>query len=287
MTSSEDAAHYADFNNPHNVTAEQAKALALSGGTMTGAIKWNEGKAEIVGQSDGNFVIRNKKLTEDGNDDILAFQNTELLQNLLRVYRNGVPYSVYGQHNKPSASDVGAVAKTGGTMTGALTINKPSNWAQIIVNSPSGNYRSFEADDSRVRIDVRDDTHTTDRRFLDIFSNAGESDVAGAMKLCQVVDGVSVAYPIFHKGNKPSGSYDGSGSATERQIQVGGIGTTLLVSSKYGVVFVYAEGARAYTTSSTSVYEDTKAKFVNGVLTLANSYTALNASGVVYSYEVL
>ena len=104
--------HFDDRNNPHKVTAEQTGALPIEGGVMTGAVQWNDGKTGIIGQSDGNVVIRNYKLTDEGNDDVLAFQNTEILKNMLRMYRNGVPYSVYGQHNKPDPSDIGAIPST-------------------------------------------------------------------------------------------------------------------------------------------------------------------------------
>lgn len=104
--------HIDDISNPHKVTAEQAGALPTTGGVMTGAVQWNEGKTGIVGQGDGNLVFRNYKLTESGNDDVLAFQNTEVRQNMLRMYRNGVPYSIYGQHNKPSPADIGAISST-------------------------------------------------------------------------------------------------------------------------------------------------------------------------------
>lgn len=112
FTVSEAGDHFSNFSNPHKVTASQVGALPTTGGVMTGSVQWNDGKTGIIGQSDGNVVIRNYKLTESGNDDVLSFHNTELLQNLLRVYRNGVPYSIYGQHNKPSSADIGAIPST-------------------------------------------------------------------------------------------------------------------------------------------------------------------------------
>ena len=98
-------------DNPHGVTAGQVGALPTSGGVMTGKIEWHDGQTQIDAQGDGNFVIRNLKLTEEANDDAIVFHNTLDLQHVLQIYRNGTPYLVYGEHNKPTASDVGALSR--------------------------------------------------------------------------------------------------------------------------------------------------------------------------------
>lgn len=114
--------HIDDRNNPHKVTAEQVGALPLTGGIMKGKIEWNDGKTHVVGQGDGNFIVRNYKTSEDGNDDFLAFHNILPLNSVLRVYRNGVPYSIYGQHNKPTAKDVGALPVKLGDVDSTLKV---------------------------------------------------------------------------------------------------------------------------------------------------------------------
>lgn len=123
--------HISDKNNPHGVTAAQVGALPVTGGQMKASIGWNDGKTFVVGQGDGNFIIRNYKLSEEGNDDFLAFHNTLPLQNVLRIYRNGTPYDVYGKHNKPTASDVGALPIEGGVITGSV-LGLGNGLAQIV-----------------------------------------------------------------------------------------------------------------------------------------------------------
>lgn len=118
-----DEIHCDDYNNPHKVTASQVGALPISGGDMKNAITWNNGKTSIVGQPDGNLILRNMKLSDNGHDDFLAFHNELALENMLRVYRDGVPYAVYGHHNKPKALDVGAIPSTIGSSDSTLKID--------------------------------------------------------------------------------------------------------------------------------------------------------------------
>ena len=42
-------------------------------------------------------------------------------------------------------------------------------------------------------------------------------------------DNVSTQYPVLHTGNKPTGTYTGNGSATQRYINTGGIGDSILI----------------------------------------------------------
>lgn len=92
---------YTKENKP---TASEVGALPVSGGEMKGYIRWNGGKTHIFGQGDGNFIIQNYKLSDDGNDDFLSMHNKVDIKQALKFYRNGKAYKIYGDHN---ASDVG------------------------------------------------------------------------------------------------------------------------------------------------------------------------------------
>ena len=65
---------------------------------------------------------------------------------------------------------------TGGTLTGNLSIKKGSDWSQFQAYSKSGYYRAFEANDDRARIDVRNTTGTSDRRYIDIYSGNAKTN---------------------------------------------------------------------------------------------------------------
>ena len=273
-------------------TAQDIGALPIAGGTLTGkTLYFDNGNARLSGGQDYMQMDVFDSPKDDNNRRKLVVNGSKTaLKNsvILTTIENGEQntYTIYGGHNKPTASDVGAVSKNGDTMTGALVINKATNWGQVVMNSPAGHYRAIEADDGRIRLDVRDDKLTTDRRFIDFYSNAGTEGLDNALVLYQVVNGTSTSYPIFHKGNKPTKTYSGNGG--NQTVQVGGIGIVAwLVSSdglqgyvsKNGFMGMNSNGQAANQVSSFITFE-------NGVLTLKNGGLC-NASGVQYTVQVL
>lgn len=96
-------------------------------------------------------------------------------------------------------------------------------------------------------------------------------------------------YNILGEHNKPSGTYTGNGSSTERTIDIGGIGNTLVITSDYGVAIVTKYGAIVKTASGNSVtgLAESAVKFADGVLTIKSSSSYVNGSGYTYSYQVL
>lgn len=100
---------------------------------------------------------------------------------------------------------------TGGMLTGTLKIDKSTNWAQITMNSESDYYRAFEADDNRIRLDVRDENLSTSRRFLDIFSIAGKASLADAIQLCEQNGSNTTVYQIYGSHNIANKIIDSSG----------------------------------------------------------------------------
>lgn len=95
------------------------------------------------------------------------------------------------------------------------------------------------------------------------------------------------SYTLYHKGNVPSGSYIGNGSATERSIAIGGLSKCLLVYSKSNSsvsAIVYPTGALIF--SGGNVIQTQEAYFdVNLKLNTVNP--ALNAIGIAYTYYSL
>ena len=95
----------------------------------------------------------------------------------------------------------GYLPLTGGELTGQVRVNKGSDWGQFVAYSASGYYRAFEANDGAIRLDVRNNKDTTNRRFLDIRNSLGMSDVTSAILLHDTVDGVDKLYKIFGEHN--------------------------------------------------------------------------------------
>lgn len=271
--------HIADKNNPHGVTAAQVRALPTTGGIMSGSIKWNDGKQHIVGQGDGNLIIQNYKQSEFANDDFLAFHNTLPLQNVLRIYRNGTPYDVYGKHNKPTASDVGAVAVTGGTMSGSLNLYNEELYPTIQIGkkpSDSGTFRYTEAK----TVDIYNWTNGLPTTLS--LGNENAMSLEGVLKLWIY----SRDYIVFGEHNKPTKSYTGNGG--NQTVQIGGLGIVAwLVSSnglqgyvsKNGFMGMNSNGQASNQVASFITFE-------NGVLTLNNGGLC-NASGIEYTVQVL
>lgn len=227
LSSSENGGHYNDLNNPHKTTASQVGALAITGGTLTGkTLYFDNGNTRLSGGQDYmQMDVFDYPKDDDNRRKLVLNGNSTDLKNALvlttRVGGEQKNYNIYGVHNKPNAYDVGAVSKNGDTMTGALVIKKPTNWGQVEMRSPLGYYRALESDDSRVRIDVRDNDLTTARRFLDIYSNVGEVNLKDALKLVQTheTNGNKTA-TVLHTENinnfiVSKGSYAGAGKTSK------------------------------------------------------------------------
>ena len=101
--------------------------------------------------------------------------------------------------------------------------------------------------------------------------------------LRNATDGSYVDYILFGDHNKPTGTYTGNGSTSDRKITVGGIGDVLMVRKNLVCYFVTPNGVW-HANNNTST---TGTTFVNGVLTIFKSDTVLNESGVTYNYKVL
>ena len=116
LTAGEHAEHYANLDNPHQVTAQQVGALPITGGQLQGGLGLvGEGDAntsEIVQNSDFATIFRNKA---GGIATILSLTNESKVDvaDVLKLwFANGTGYSIYGEHNKPTASEVGAIPET-------------------------------------------------------------------------------------------------------------------------------------------------------------------------------
>lgn len=105
----------------------------------------------------------------------------------------------------------------------------------------------------------------------------------------QLADGISTEYKIYGEHNKPSGSYTGNGSATERVINIGGIGDILFIKSPYNpnTALVFEYGAFVCGITDTNYLPSAECKFKEGKLILNTANSAVNASNTTISYRVL
>lgn len=142
----------------------------------------------------------------------------------------------------------------------------------------------LHADDSTALVrHAHDDDNYTDVKVF------GNEELASSIKVTYKRTGETPkSYKLYGEHNKPSGTYTGNGSATSRTVNVGGIGNALLITTNYGdMAIVTKSGALIMKTGTVSGLSSTSAKFVDGVLTLATTETALNANSRGYTYQVL
>ena len=101
------------------------------------------------------------------------------------------------------------------------------------------------------------------------------------------------SHTFLHTGNKPTGTYTGNGDATERTINIGGIGDALFVRGVGDSAFciVTRSITLCVNQSGVSVLVDTQARIdaetSSMVLILKTDSQFLNKSGMNYKYDVL
>lgn len=155
------SAHIADMNNPHKTTAAQAGGVPKSGGEYTGKVvmgtgeldldlsgngKVTSGTAGIILGIDNNGLGVNPdgeaSLVSDGVFTPLGTAAIHDASDFLPSNYTAPVTSVNGETGEVNldAGDVGAVAKTGDTMSGTLKVNAE------IQTSSSNSYRMVSGD---------------------------------------------------------------------------------------------------------------------------------------------
>lgn len=310
LTYTIEAEHMSDTNNPHKVTAAQVGALPIEGGEITGSeirIAGGYGRLRAVENYVQLDVFDSTKDDNNRRKLVLGGKKAADIKNAvtLETYEEGEKqiYHIYGEHNKPTAYDLGVVAKKGDVMTGPLTIDKDDAWGQLILKTPSGYFRAFETDDDRVRIDVRDEQDTSKRRYIDIFTNTAEAKHSHALRFVQTKDGVSKASYVLHTENinnfvVSGGSYKGLSSGEAKEIPVRkttqalimmcdkGDGTSYLMGVLVrGITETYTDIKNFHENNKTSVTWNDES--VSVVSSLSNVTNMWNQTGTTYRYVLI
>lgn len=95
-------------------------------------------------------------------------------------------------------------------------------------------------------------------------------------------------YDILHTGNKPSGSYKGTGDATTQVIDTKGTGKGIFIYGGGLGAIVAPNGAVCWITGNGTVttLSNTEVAFANGVLTIATASNYVNNATITYTYQV-
>lgn len=115
--------------------SDMAKKVGKSGDTMTGPLKFNKSSSNGTSSVDRDETVNNYHglWLMDSNAagrkvGIRICAGTDVLQFL----KSGTWYNLYGEHNKPTATDVGALPSSGGSLSGALNIDNKSEYTGVV-----------------------------------------------------------------------------------------------------------------------------------------------------------
>lgn len=112
-------------------------------------------------------------------------------------------------------------------------------------------------------------------------------------KVDEIGEYIPFGATVLSSDNKPTGSYIGNGSATAREIDIGGIGGVLLVYSDNAgdcnICLITKVSGVAFRTTGEQVtkYMSKAVSFKEGKLYLGTADNTVNANGVSYFYQVL
>lgn len=110
-----------------------------------------------------------------------------------------------------SASDVGAVSKTGDTMTGNLTISK-SDYPDLIIKN-TGSNSSTRIRNSAHRTQIMSQEDDSNYRMLTLHDESVTTDPGDILQITQVEDGSQTArYKVYHTGYNPTPADVGLGN---------------------------------------------------------------------------
>ena len=286
-----------------HATSNPTLQLSHETSGTTGAV-WKNANQTVMGNIPSGAGSDNSQWTT-----LVLSDKNETLDNLLRVTRGGTVYKVIHTGNMGTH----VLPRVGGTLTGNVGIHRANHGTYSLNNTsftrdgsvPSemqyGNFLVYDKDGKNIG-GMQNFVYTTGNiaTALVTYQNTAESNY-GLLGVKANADGTikpyfyqngSVDRDIFHTGNKPTGTYTGNGSKTERTISTGGIGSVLAIWSEYGVALVTpAGGFYGYSGSNFAHFPASggthNGSFTNGVLKLAATHDALNRNGVTYRYQVL
>lgn len=134
------------------------------------------------------------------------------------------------------------------------------------------------------------DTGGANTKALDWFRfGTGLDNGTDAIRL-DMTKGSGTLRDILHTGNKPTGTYTGNGDATERTINIGGIGSTLTLMAGLGLYHLTVGNSGAYGYAGDSKMPISlpgeEINFRNGILTIASTSIYVNGNAYQYHWEL-
>lgn len=181
--------------------------LKLSGGTLTGSLFINNGYAYAAGNADESIFLSRRNPNDEKYSRYISIsskESTAIDGSITFVERNNdvwKTYKLYGEHNKPSAADVGALSLNGGTLTGS----------KISLLNGKGYISASNTLDIAI-FDTANDNNN--RRILSIYDTPSKANLKDSLLYVSIVDGKMNTYTIYGTHNKPTAADVGALSSS-------------------------------------------------------------------------
>lgn len=180
-------------------------------------------------------------------------------------------YRLYGEHNKPTPADIGALSTGGGTITNNLVIEK-ATYPTVMLNDPAGGKGVLQYNANEIYLMTKNDASDNNRRQLVIKNSAKEGSVAESLKFYDTVNGKTTPYNIYGTHNLLC---DAITSDNDREA---GANVTCVVQPRYVSSVVKRDGAgRSSIQDPTAPKHIANKKYVDecdaATLASANTYT--------------
>ena len=177
-----------------------------------------------------------------------------------------------------ACNNIGALPLTGGTLDGILVMNNN----EVVFSKWGDNHYVSIGNDAGAFVKTQYNGNSRYYYFKD-----NSVDLSGAVHFWDTA--LNKGFNLFGEHNKPSGSYTGNGSATQRTVAVGGIGEVLTITSDVGMALVTNRGAICLNrqTGELSGLKSYEVNYQGGVLTIATANTFVNGNPTAYWYQVL
>jgi len=218
----ESAAVYELYHSGNKPDVSDIGAVAKTGDTMTGSLEIESSTYPIlklhnttsdsactISENPNATYIASYNVDNDNNNfrtlviaDSTAYSDVkDSLRLIDRVNGESTYYKIYGTHNKPTPSDIGAIPASGGVLSGSLTVKASENGYGLINKN-----HSATAD---YGMQFRDISSSNQIATL-IVSAANQK---ASLSLKPSADGAANTYEIYHEGNKPTPTEIGAAPA--------------------------------------------------------------------------
>lgn len=246
-----------------------------------------KGKISVMPRVDKTLAIEGHAADAKATGDKLAEVNNRINNLDPHTAANVLYKSTNGEFNAENvqrAIEMLAAIVVGGVTAKDFNIKKSSP-AMRLSNAATG--RGGEAHYSNSNNLILSNKKDDDN-MVGIWVKPETEKPQDYLDLGTYINGEFTRYPIFGTHNKPKGKYAGTGTATSYTVTIGGIGTTLKISTTKGMAIITGAGAICKKYADTAVYglAASTCKFEDGVLTLATADEVVNSARDIY-YEVL